>query len=175
VLKNAEDLCQDLYSRSLDEVIAELDRVNDDTALINFLQSFIDKLFHKGFKDTQMQGYLGYLRQYTKSRGVKVSDDIRDEISIPTSEIEPRVGVEKQQIKELLSLIRDPKYYTLVLFLVSSACRVQEAMHIRVEDIDFLDSGIAQINLKASYVKEKKLSRTTFVSRECVSFLLCCG
>ena len=122
VLKNAEDMCQDMYARSLDEVIAEMIRFGKNNSdecnqsQVNFLQSYVDKLSNKGFRMEVISTYMGYLRKYTHSRGLKVSDEVRDDVIIPKTVVEPRIGLEKDQIKELLMLVKDQRYFTLILF-----------------------------------------------------------
>jgi integrase len=176
-LKNAEDMCQDMYARSLDEVIAEMVRFGKNNSdecnqsQVNFLQSYVDKLSNKGFRMEVISTYMGYLRKYTHSRGLKVSDEVRDDVIIPKTVVEPRIGLEKDQIKELLMLVKDQRYFTLILFLVSTACRIQEAMNVKVEDLEFLPEEIAKVSLKAEYVKGRRHERTTFASKECVLYL----
>lgn len=170
-LKIAENLAQEQYSRSLDEIISELQRVGDERPLAIFLQDFVDKLAAKNFRDINIRGYLRILRQYMKSRGLKVSEDVREEVNIPRTIEEPRIGIEKEQIHKLVMSTNNPKYQTLILFLVSSGLRIRESMSVRVEDIKFYDEGIALVDLKAGYVKGKRHPRTTFVSKECVPLL----
>jgi len=59
---------------------------------------------------------------------------------------------------------------TLFLMMASSGMRIGEMLELKKGDIEFLDSGIGKVKLRADYTKNKE-PKTTFISREAVDEL----
>ncbi|EGG41366.1 integrase family protein [Candidatus Nitrosarchaeum limnium SFB1] len=159
--KNLEDILDELN---------RLDKSNQETALIDLLQDFVNYLDGIGMHPSTMKGYFSTAKRYLRYRGFKIyNEDISQNIILPRVVEEEKHPLTKEEIKKILDN-SSVKRKTLYLTLLSSGMRIGECVSLRKRDFDVITHDRIAINIPGKFTKTKK-PRTTFVSNEAAEYL----
>ncbi len=173
-LKKFQIFVSDTYKgKTIEDVFDELiklDKTNQEIAIIDLLQDFVNYLDGIGILPITMKGYFGSVKRYLRYRGFKIyNEDISQTIILPRVVEEEKHPLSKEEIKKILDN-SSVKRKALYLTLLSSGMRIGECVSLRKRDFDVTTNNRITINIPGKFTKTKK-PRTTFLSSEAADYI----
>jgi len=191
MLRDLDRFCDYKYGKQTDKIIIDIkkehDQSKDPVYALKFLQDYIDWLEvdhpdilikwnefqKKGIpikKKTPLaiHNYVSRARKYLKMcGGIRIDDsDYADYLTFPADdndeEVEPFL---KSELKLVLESIADPRRKAMGYFMKDTRTRILETMRIKKKYID-LDTNPVSVNLPKSILKNKKMKRTAYLTKE---------
>jgi len=172
-INNFEAFTNSQLHESGDQVIEDLlslDENKQKDYTLDVLQKWVNWNSKKGTTKQTTRLYLSRLKIYLRNRGIKiVSDDIKDAFAKQLKPLkEEKYGL---KLDDILKILDNARYHkkSLYLALLSSGMRINEAVQLRKEDLDFsFDRAMIKIPAK---ITKTKTGRTTFLSKEAYEYL----
>ena len=126
--------------------------------LLNTLNSFVEWLETQGKSPASIINYTHNIKKYLRvCHGIKIDlDDFKDFVGLPQAveqELEPLSKDETRKILE--HPIRNKRRKALYWFILSTGCRISEAIQIRTKNIDF-EKDPVKVTLPANIVNGKR-------------------
>ena len=190
-LSNFDWFCQDQYSLNRNQVMNDLIKEyqeNRDTRKPLMLMNSFKKWLSENHEDIELKlgksakrrkkavssntkkSYLQMIKKWLRLCGnVKLdNDDFRDFVSVKVSEVEDEEEadpVTAQELKEILSNIRDPIRRGKFMFIKCTAARHLESLRIKKQDIDFTVTP-PQVTFKKNITKGRLMTRYAYLDEE---------
>jgi len=157
-LKDYENYCIKAYNRTLDQMIEELKQLNTQDQIL-VLQRWVNA--SESQPQTKRQR-AGFVNKYLYYREINI--DPRDWKQLKFGKMGK--SFKKPLSKEILKLIfnrSSMKRKILYLFLISTGCRINEAVKLRKKDFDLSGKRI-KIQI---YQSKSTLTRIGYLTKEC--------
>jgi len=119
------------------------------------------------------KAYLSHIKKWLRLCGnIKIdNDDFRDLVAVKISELEDETEadpVTREELKEILTWVKDPLRRAKFLFMKSTAARHMESLRIKKSDIDFTVNP-PKVTFRKSIVKGKTYQRFAYLDSESAS------
>jgi len=166
-IRNFEIFCQETYSKTVEETIAEYQEVEMET-VYESLQEWIN-WNSKRIHPNSIPTVFSYLKKYLRYHKIKITkEDVADELNFPHKVREEKYPLVKEEIRRILD-VSNNRNKLKFLAQLSSGLRRGELLQLRKRDLDVTHERIV-VNVPASMTKTKK-SRVTFFSKEVTPLL----
>ncbi len=164
-IKTLDKTCVEEYSvKDFDEVINDVIKIDVDQReeeITSVLQQWVNRLAKtKTFNTIKVEfsAINNYLKYY------KIRGEFSDEIKFPQNIQEERYAISVDEIQKIVEAVK-PKQKCYYLCLISSGCRPVEIIGLKKKD--FFWTGKRYGARIPAILTKKKMSRTTFFSKEC--------
>ena len=145
-----------------------LDETNNDLKEpLNTLNQFVTWLETQGKSPASIINYTHNIKKYLRvCKGIKIDlDDFKDFVGLPQAIEQEMEPFTKSEARLILENTKSPRRKSLYWFILSTGCRISEAMQIRVKNIDF-EQTPTLVTLPADIVKGKKRIRYQYLTKE---------
>ncbi len=103
-----------------------------DNITVNDMRNYLESLANKNSSASTMRAAYNALQFFYRD---VLHSKLMDNIKIPKNDYKLTVGLTKEEVKRLMSVIKNPKHKLLLELIYASGVRAQEAVRIKVKDI----------------------------------------
>ncbi len=125
------------------------------------LSAFIEHEQDRGLSPSSVNTRLKLLSSFLRSfieQGIVHPDVLRRRITIRIPETLPK-AIDPEDVKQLLSVIDDPRDWAMILVLLRSGMRIGELLNTKVQDLNFRDKTIEILE-----AEKTRVGRMAYVS-----------
>jgi len=139
---------------------------------LRILGGFTDYLVNKKLHPRTINGYVHRVKKYFRiCHGVKLdSDDFKDFVSLPKILEQPLEAISKSDLRLIIDNTNKPRRKGLLFFIISTGCRISEALQIKVKDIDF-SSTPSMVTFPIEITKGQRATRYQYLTKECTPLI----
>ena len=152
------------YFQTIFQFLSFLQKTADstlETVTWGDLSAFIEHEQDRDLKPSSVNTRLKLLSSFLRSlieQGIVHPDVLRRKITIKIPETLPR-AIDPEDVKQLLSVIDDPRDWAMILVLLRSGMRIGELLNTKVQDLNFRDKTIEILE-----AEKTRVGRMAYVS-----------
>lgn len=129
------------------------------------IDEYLSFLLTKNYATKSVLAWLSGPRSYFQYHDIDIIPaKLRHKVTIPQDRKEDEYALDKEEIRKILTRIRQPRLKTYCMVLACGGMRAVEALAIRIKDIDF-NVQPTKIYMQAKYSKNK-LPREIYITAE---------
>lgn len=150
------------YDKPEAEIIAELKRMQAEPEFYQFLNRFVQFMVSQSLSRNSINGYFNQIKGWLRFNAIRVhNDDVKQFVRFPKLIKETKKPLTIDMIRTLLSHNTNNTMRALLLVLMSSGLRLNEALQLRYQDVD--DRGFVRVRAATTKTRQE---RQTIMSPE---------
>jgi integrase len=165
-----DNFLRENYNNGLDVASVLKPLATKEIDLYKLFDQFITYLQMHEYTPASIHNFVAGVRSYVQYHDIDVIPaKFKHKVTMPKNRKEDEYALDREEIRKILTHIRQPRLKTYCILLACGGMRAVEALAIQVRDIDF-DVQPTKIYMKAEYSKNK-LPREVYITAEATQFL----
>lgn len=150
-------------SKTPDELIHSLSKASE-AKLTGFLQGFINDMVERGRAPKTIRAYISAIKGFLEVNEIDVPM-LRRRVRMPRTYVRSADRAPTIDELRLVWASSDLETRTLLLSLLSSGCRIGEALMVQRRDLESAEEGVRIIRIRPEIAKDR-IGRYTFITAE---------
>jgi integrase len=163
-LMSFQNFVSNVFNLTVDELIRRIDVGNED--VFEVINEFSSYLSNSNISSNTVKQRVVTIKNFLEYHDIDISPrKFKLKIKLPKSIRKDKEALSKEDITDILNACSDIRLKTYIVLLASTGMRAQEALSLRIKDLDLERSIPARFYVRGEYTKTRT-DRIAFLTKE---------